>query len=181
MRKAILYAAMSLDGYLADEQGGLAWLEGDGSGEDRTAQWYEAFYDKVDCILMGRKTYQQITTELSPEVWMYGGKQSYVFTQQVQDPLPDITFTQRKPAELLRYLKHRKGKDIWICGGATLIEEMQREDLIDEYHLTLVPRLLGKGIPLFLPQNAGAALTLVACEQGNGMVDLIYRKREVEP
>lgn len=177
MRKAILYAAMSLDGYLADETGSVDWLEGDGSDEDLVSSWYETFFDSVDCVLMGRVTYEQITTELSPDIWMYGGKQTYVFTKTPQEPLPDIEFTQRNPVELLRWLKHRKGKDIWICGGAKLIEAMMAEDLVDEFHISLVPTLLGKGIPLFPTSDISRKLTLISTEKANGMVDLIYRKR----
>lgn len=173
MRNVILYVAMSLDGYLADETGGLDWLHGENPEE--LNQWYEEFYDSVDCILMGKRTYQQIAEELSPEFWIYGGKQSYVFTSTAQEEQPDIQFTQKQPGELVKYLKHRKGKDIWICGGAQLISTMIQEDLVDEYHITIIPTLLGGGIPLFPQGNPPKRLSLQSSRCDNGMVDLVYR------
>lgn len=176
MRKVILYAAMSLDGYLADKEGKVDWIGGDGSDLEAVSNWYEEFYHSVDCILMGRRTYEQIVTELSPDCWIYGGKQTYVFTHQEQEALPEIEFTQKSPQELLRWLKHRKGKDIWLCGGGDLIGQLVEEDLIDEYHLTLIPVLLGGGIPMFPPQAEAQRLKLISSRQGNGMADLVYEK-----
>lgn len=190
MRKVILYVAMSLDGYLADEQGGLDWIleagaveqaesaeKADGETREHTPSRYEQFYDTVDTVVMGRVTYEQISREISPDVWMYGGKKTYVLTKTAQNPLPDIEFTQREPGELIRYLKHRKGKDIWICGGARLISAMMTANLIDEYRISLVPVVLGKGIALFSPQEQGVKLQLQDCVPENGMVDLVYRPK----
>ncbi|MFI3254859.1 MAG: dihydrofolate reductase family protein [Eubacteriales bacterium] len=175
MRKVILYVATSLDGYLAEEQGGLDWLHGENPEE--ISPWYEEFYHSIDTILMGKKTYEQIAQELSPEFWIYGDKESYVFTHENQDNLDHIQFTDKKPSELLRYLKNRKGKDIWLCGGADLIAQMMEEDLIDVVHLSLIPTLLGKGIPLF-PKNEGEKrLSLESVKNDNGIVDLVYVKK----
>ncbi len=175
MRKLILYAAMSLDGYLADPQGGLDWLCGENPEESN--QWYEEFYDSIDCILMGKRTYQQIAEELSPEFWIYGEKQTYVFTTTPQEDLPQITFTEKSPTDLLRWLKHRKGKDIWLCGGAKLIESMIAEDLVDVYHISIIPTLLGEGISLFPKGKSIQTLSLQSSKQDNGIVDLVYVKR----
>ena len=51
MRKAVLYIAVSLDGYLADEQGGVSWLQGDGS-DPQAAGSYEAFLDTIDTVVL---------------------------------------------------------------------------------------------------------------------------------
>ena len=66
--KIVLYLAMSVDGYIADEQGGVSWLEGDGSKPD-TSGSYPAFYETVEAIVMGWTTYHQIVTALSPDIW----------------------------------------------------------------------------------------------------------------
>ena len=58
--KIVLYLAMSVDGYIADEQGGVSWLEGDGSKPD-TSGSYPAFYETVEAIVMGWTTYHQIS------------------------------------------------------------------------------------------------------------------------
>lgn len=72
MGKIVLYLAMSVDGYIADEQGGVGWLGGDGSEPDAPGS-YPAFYETVDTIVMGWTTYRQIVTELSPDSWPYEG------------------------------------------------------------------------------------------------------------
>lgn len=175
MRKLILYTAISVDGYLADPQGGLDWIKGDGS-EEGAMPWYEEFYHGVDTILMGRKTYRQITQEISPDVWLYGDKETYVFTNAEQGYMPKVHFTSRRPEELIRWLRHRKGGDIWLCGGATLIQPFVEMDLVDEYHLTTIPTLLGQGIHLFSQGGNQQRLRLVQTDTFNGMVDVVYRR-----
>lgn len=182
MRKVILYVAMSLDGYLADDQKSVNWIQGDGSSQE-DSPWYEAFYNTIDTILMGRGTYQQIIEEHSFGIWLYGDKKTYVFTHRGNEERGDnkeIIFTDRDPAAQINWLKHRKGGDIWLCGGADLIGQCLAQNLIDEYHITLIPTLLGDGLPLFptFPLDAKETpLTLVSCQQENGMLDLIYKKR----
>lgn len=66
MRKVILYIAMSLDGYIADENGGVSWLSGqDPAGESEGT--YPEFVRGIDTVVMGWETYHQVVTELSPE------------------------------------------------------------------------------------------------------------------
>lgn len=64
---------MSLDGYIADINGGVTWLEGDGSGTASMDSFF-SFYETIDTVVLGWKTYHQIMTELSPEEWPYKGK-----------------------------------------------------------------------------------------------------------
>lgn len=177
MRNVILYVAMSLDGYLADTNGSVSWIEGDGTG-DADMPWYEEFYNSIDTILMGRVTYEQITKEISPDIWMYGDKKTHVFTSGDEGESRDILFTNRSPSQVISWLKHRKGKDIWLCGGKQLITTCMQENLIDYYHITLIPTLLGGGTPLFSPETCNEKLQLVSCREHSGMVDLIYKKRE---
>ena len=59
MRKVILFIAMSLDGYIADEKGGVDWLDGQGD-DDENLDTYSEFVKDIDTILMGCKTYEQI-------------------------------------------------------------------------------------------------------------------------
>lgn len=175
MRKVILYVAMSLDGYLADQNGGVDWLLGE--NPEQISPWYEEFYHSVDTILMGNRTFQQINTELSPEFWIYGDKQSYVFCHSPQEDLPNITFYQRSPSQLVHWLKHRKGKDIWLCGGKDLIAQMMADDLVDQLHISIIPTLLGSGMPLFPQSDQETTLKLLSQRTENGIVDLRYEKR----
>ena len=85
MGKLVLYLAVSVDGYLADEQGGVGWLGGDGSEPENFGS-YPAFYETVEVILMGWSTYHQIVTALSPDSWPYEGRPCYVVTHRRASP-----------------------------------------------------------------------------------------------
>ena len=67
-REVILFIAASIDGFIADKAGGVAWLEENirGDEEDRS---YDEMYEKIDTVVMGRTTYDQVTQELSPDVY----------------------------------------------------------------------------------------------------------------
>lgn len=176
MRKVILYIAMSLDGFIADTRGGVDWLCGDGSDSDAPGS-YDTFIRDVDTVIMGRRTYDQVTDDLSPDVWPYEGRQTYVVTHHPQPDQPGICFTSDTPETLVRRLQAGDGKDIWICGGAQIAQTLLREDLIDRLQLTIIPTLLGDGVRLFdqLPQEQ--PLQLAHTRTDNGMVELTYERR----
>ena len=155
MGKTVLYLAMSVDGYIADEQGDVNWLGGDGSQPDAPGS-YPAFYDTVDTVVMGWTTYHQIVTELSPDSWPYQGRPCYVVTHRQE---PD-----------------REG-NIWICGGASVAGQLLKEGRIDRLWLSVIPTVLGKGVRLFPDMEQEFPLKLVGTEQYNGIVDLVYEKR----
>ena len=111
MRKAILYIAMSLDGYIADARGGVDWLTGDGSEPEHEGS-YPAFYHSIDTVIMGHTTYRQITCELSPGHWVYGDKKCYVITHQSLPAAEEAVFAASDPAQRRsgqRYLDLRRG------------------------------------------------------------------------
>lgn len=176
MRKVILYIAMSLDGFIADARGGVDWLCGDGSDSDAPGS-YDTFIRDVDTVIMGRRTYDQVTDDLSPDVWPYEGRQTYVVTHHPQPDQPGICFTSDTPETLVRRLQAGDGKDIWICGGTQIAQTLLREDLIDRLQLTIIPTLLGDGVRLFdrLPQEQ--PLQLAHTRTDNGMVELTYERR----
>lgn len=176
MRKAVLFIATSLDGYIADENGGVGWLEDAEDGlENSTAYW--DFIEGIDTILMGWNTYHQIITELSPERWIYGDFTTYVFTHRQKSPMDQIHFTEEGPADLLQKLKGQEGKDIWICGGASLVGQLMHADLIDRHVITILPILLGKGIRLFEEFPQVQPLSLIGMKQDGGTVELTYERR----
>lgn len=176
MREVVLYIAMSLDGYLADESGGVGWLEGQDSSVE-TPDTYSAFIENVDTVIMGGKTYRQVQEELSPDVWAYQGLMTYVVTRQRKPDQEEIRFTREDPCTLISRLKGEPGKKIWICGGAELIRQLRNADLIDVYDITVIPTLLGRGIRLFEENKGTIPLELLHHTVGNGMVELVYRRR----
>ena len=75
MRKVVLYIAMSLDGFIADEEGGVDWLRTE-DGVESTGSW-EEFSKTFDTIIMGWNTYHQVRFEFSPDEWVYKGYKKF--------------------------------------------------------------------------------------------------------
>ena len=176
MGKIVLYLAMSVDGYIADEQGGVGWLGGDGSEPDAPGS-YPAFYETVDTIVMGWTTYRQIVTELSPDSWPYEGRPCYVVTHRQEEDQEGICFWNGELTALADKLKAEREGNIWICGGASVAGQLLKEGRIDKLWLSVIPTVLGKGVRLFQEIPKELQMKLVGTELWNGIVDLVYEKR----
>ncbi|MBS7218394.1 MAG: dihydrofolate reductase [Oscillospiraceae bacterium] len=178
MRRMVLYIAMSLDGYLADPAGGVDWLAGQDPAWDGNGG-YASFVQTVDTVIMGRRTYDQITTQLSPGIWPYEGLSTWVLTHRsAPEAEGEIHFTAQSLDRLAAQLQALPGRDIWLCGGADLVRQALEQDLIDELRLTIIPTLLGAGIPLFNGLSGPKLLKLISLRSENGMVECIYHRRE---
>ena len=176
MRKVTLFIAMSLDGYVADKDGGVDWLNGqeeDGENMDT----YSEFIKTIDTIIMGWNTYHQVITELSPEEWVYPEQISYVITHREIPSTERIRFTSESPCDLVKRLREEEGNGIWICGGASIVRQLMETDLIDTLHISVIPTLLGDGVRLFGPLEKEQKLRLVKTQSYNGITDLVYEKR----
>ena len=176
MRKIVLFIAMSLDGYIADMDGKVDWLAGQDSnveGDDS----YADFINSVDTVIMGWTTYHQIVTDLSPGEWVYDNLQSYVITHRDCSPKSNVTFVSENPCTLVNSLKQKNGKDIWICGGADIVHQLMQNNLIDKYHISVIPTILGNGIRLFDVIDQKTDLRLITSKNSNGIVELVYQKR----
>lgn len=176
MRKISLFIAMSLDGYIADRNGSVNWLNGQENEEDNI-DVYSEFVKEIDTVIMGWNTYHQIVTELSPKKWVYDDFTTYVITHKTKKSSDKICFVNENPAELVKRLREKEGKGIWICGGANLIRQLIREDMIDCYYITIIPTILGAGIRLFGETDREIKLKLLRTQSYNGMTDLVYSKR----
>ena len=156
MRKVVLFIAMSLDGYIADGNGGVAWLNGHGN-DNENIDTYTEFTKDIDTVLMGWNTSHQVVTELSPQEWVYNKFTTYVL--------------------LLERLKQEAGKDIWICGGANLVQQLVSKNMIDKYYISVIPTLLGNGVRLLGNIDREIKLRLCKTQTYNGITDLIYMRR----
>lgn len=168
---------MSLDGYIADRQGGVRWL----CGEDADAEvpdTYRMFVREIDTVVMGWNTYHQIVTELSPHEWVYEGLDCYVLTHRTAEQKEGIRFTDEPPCELIRRLQRSAGKGIWVCGGADIVRQLLDEGLIDTFHISIIPILLGGGIRLFNILKMPVGLQLVRTRHYNGIVEMVYFRRK---
>ncbi len=170
-RKLKVFIATSLDGYITGENESLDWLfrvEGEGDNG------YGEFYETVDTILMGRKTYDWIMKHEKGE-FPYQGKKCYVFSRSVQPNTEFVTFVNQSPAQLIDKLKSQQGKGIWLMGGGELLHDFLKAKLVDELILTMAPAVLGSGTPLFGRGGVELDLTLRRVRQFNQFVELSYQ------
>lgn len=142
-----VYVATSLDGYIASKDGGIDWLM-DIPNPDGSDHGFSEFMQKVDAIVMGRNTFEQV---VSFGVWGYE-KPVFVLSNTLEK-VPDHL---KEKAEVLSgdidsiitYLKGQGYNDLYVDGGV-VIHSFLEKDLIDELIITRVSIILGSGIPLF--------------------------------
>lgn len=108
---------------------------------------------------------------------VYDNLQSYVITHRGYSSTSNIIFVSESPCMLVNSLKQKNGKDIWICGGADIVHQLMQNNLIDKYHISVIPTILGNGIRLFDVINRKTDLQLITSKSSNGIVELVYQKR----
>jgi len=147
MRKIILYIAQSLDGFIADKVGSVAFLD-NFSDQELTDHDYHEFYSKIDTTLMGKNTYRQLLGFDVP--FPYPDLKNYVFTNDRHKKKDThVKYISENAASFMAGLKEKDGKNIWLVGGCALNTFCLEHHLIDEVWLFIVPMILGKGIPVF--------------------------------
>lgn len=176
MRSVNLFIAMSLDGYIADKNGDVSWLGGEAQEENDMVS-YEKFIKDMDTVIMGAKTYRQLVEDILPNEWYYSDLTTYVITHHPEISSENIKFTKEDPINLIARLRKEPGKGIWICGGASVINQLIKADFIDKYIINVIPTLLGGGIPLFSSMEMEKKLKLIGTKTYNGIVDLVYERR----
>lgn len=174
--KLILYIAMSLDGYIADKDGGIGFLEETATSLPDLG--YEEFYSSIGAIIFGGKTYRQVKNELSPDKWMYEGMPCYICTRQQQPHDPNVHFTDLPPTQLLETIQKEHPGNTWLMGGGEIIRRFMQESLIDEYRIYVMPTILGEGIPLFPASFPKANLKLTSCKNFGEIVELVYKRAD---
>ena len=173
MASVLLYIAISIDGYIAKKDGSVDWLSVvDGSDSD---YGYYTFYDSVDALIMGSKTYQQI---LDFGEWPYAGKPSYIFTRQaLESSRDDVIFVSEGPLDVMRRLEAEGMKRVWMVGGGQIIASFIKNGLIDEYIISIIPTILGEGIPLFQAPLPEMSLEVVESTlySSSGLLQVHYK------
>jgi dihydrofolate reductase len=183
------YAAMSLDGFIAEADDTLDWLLGyEGSYEGEDAEpgpmsgggSYEAFYEQVGALVSGSVTYEFVLDHMDDESWPYKGKPCWVLTSRdLRVPEAegvDVRFASGSVAELHAEMVAAAGeRNVWIIGGGNVASQFADEGLLDEVHVTVVPVVLGEGKPLFDRRLPGGPLQLLGSRAfETGMVELRY-------
>jgi dihydrofolate reductase len=178
------YAAMTLDGFIAESDDTLDWLtKYDGSYDGPNAETfkgsYDRFYENVGALVMGSATYQFVLDE--SDVWHYANVPSWVLTTRdlpVHPGAGDATihFGPREVTELAEEMRAAAGdRNVWVVGGGNVASQFADAGLIDEVIVTVLPVVLGEGKPLFDRRMPGGPMQLTACHAwDNGMVELSY-------
>lgn len=174
MTEVLLYIASSLDGYIARKDGSIDWLSIVETPD--TDYGYREFYQSIDALVMGRKTYDLC---LSFGEWPYPDKSAYIFTrQELTSERDDVTFISALPNQFMANVAAKGYRRIWLVGGGELVAEFERHSLIDEYIISIIPVFLGEGILLFPPPGPETILELTGSQfYSTGLVQLKYRKK----
>ncbi|MDL2314797.1 dihydrofolate reductase family protein [Bacteroidales bacterium OttesenSCG-928-C19] len=177
MRKLILYIATSIDGYIAKPNNDLGFLKiVEKEGED---YGYAEFTANIDTIILGRKTYDWVLNEIGSSHYDNGGNDVYVITRTQRPSIGKTTFYTGNLVELVQQLKNESGKDIFCDGGAEIVNELLKNDLIDEFIISVVPILVGNGIRLFKDGRPEQQLEFVSAKTfDTGLTQLHYRKHK---
>ena len=149
MKKIKLYIATSIDGHIARNDGDIDWLT-DYPITSELNYGYDEFYNSVDTVLMGGRTYRELLC--MDVLWTYRDKMTYVITRNPLGEKENILFISDNVIETISQLRKVEGRDIWLVGGGELTSMLLNNNLIDEMIITTIPIILGSGIPLF-PNN----------------------------
>lgn len=175
MSKTIFYGAISLDGYLAGKDGDMSWAERHlASGED---YGYAELVGSCGSALVGRKTFE---FELGAAPDMERILPTYVLTEQPLRfdgaKLPGVSFIGGDLREVVATIKQKHAGDVFVAGGADLVDGMLVMGLLDELRLFVTPDLLGGGVKLFKGSSIKGALELVSNQSyKTGLVELRYQ------
>ncbi len=172
--KIILNLAISLDGYIASEDGGYDWIVGDGDTALDTDKKYEfdKFVESIDVVVMGKKCYDQNMHN------DYKNKKVYVATSQKIKDHDHVQFINGDINKIILEEKEKEGSNVYLYGGGVLVDSFLKADIIDEFIIGIIPIILGKGIPLFLENNPMITLHLDDYIIENGITILKYSKRK---
>lgn len=173
IRKVIVYIAMSIDGYIARPDGDISWLSSvEVPGED---YGYSQFINSVDTVILGRKTYEKVLSFGMP--FPHSDKQCYIITHTPKPPEGTIEFYTGDIPVLVGALRSEQGKNIFVDGGAQIVNEFMKHQLVDEFIISIIPVFLGSGIQLFNDGRPEATMKLTNSQSfPSGLVQLHYSR-----
>jgi dihydrofolate reductase len=166
------FLAASLDGFIAGPNDELDWLPG--HGEDGAEDTFTPFFAEIGAMLMGRRTFDVVRG--FGGAWPYGETPILVATSRpLEGARPSVRRVHGPIGEMIEEARRVAGqRDVYIDGGA-LFRSALEVGLVDVLTLTLVPVVLGAGIPLFAGAGRKELSLVQAREIGAGMVQLRYR------
>ena len=177
----------SLDGFIARKDGSVDWMETSdefADGETMDPGFVEAFLKTIDCYVMGSHTYETaLRFESQGLGWAYGTKPTFVLThRELPRPRETVEFFSGDLAQLVNGRLRPGFRSIWFVGGGQVSAECLRLGLADDVRYSILPILIGDGIPFFDKLDRGVALHLAEVKAyKSGMVGLRYEVRTVGP
>jgi dihydrofolate reductase len=184
--RVTIHMVASLDGFIARKDGRVDWLETSdvyAAGESMDPASIEAFLKTIDCYVMGSRTYETaLGFESKGFGWAYGDKPTFVLTsRELPRTRVTVEFHQGDLAPFLRELRSRF-RSTWVVGGGAVSSECLRLGLVDEVRYSVLPILIGEGIPFFGKLDGDAPLHLAEVKAyKNGMLGLRYEVRSDSP
>lgn len=171
-RKLILYIAMSLDGFIAKSDDDISFLSMvEEQGED---YGYNDFLKTVDAVILGGRTYDKVLS--MGYDFPHADKDAYVISRFPRDTKGKEKFYSDDLKKLVLDLKMKKGKHVFIDGGAFVVNELLKDKLIDEVYISVIPIILGGGVRLFGDRNPEQRLELINCRSfKKGLVQMHYK------
>jgi len=162
------FLGASLDGFIAEADGGLGFLK----PFEQEEHGYAEFYASVDTLLMGRKTYE---TVLGFGAWPFGDRRVAVLSRQAREPRFNERFVRGEPAEVLAALGAEGARHVYADGGE-VVTRFLAASLLDSLTVSIVPVLVGTGVRLFATSPGRHGLTLESARTlPSGVVQLRYR------
>jgi dihydrofolate reductase len=200
-RSVVAATFVTLDGYMVGPDEDISWVAV-GFDPEMQADLAESMISEFDLFLFGRVTYD-IFAEYWPNAVPYDEGDDVRPSEGKEDPriiralneLPKLVLSKTldRPEwnntrvidggleDEIRRLKQEAGKSISIQGSASIVQALERADLIDEYRLFVHPVLLGDGKPLFATGINRQDFELARIKPyANGVVAMSYRRKEVE-
>jgi dihydrofolate reductase len=170
-RKVVIFIAASLDGFISAGNDDLSFLDiVQRKGED---YGYQEFIGSVDTVIMGRRTWEWILRHMKE--FPHAGVETFIITHRKEQDSGMLKFYGGDLKELVSGLKVRSGKNIFVDGGANIINQLLKEGLIDEMIISFIPVLLGEGIRLFSGESKPDKLTLQSMRHyDSGLVRVHY-------
>jgi dihydrofolate reductase len=172
--------AASLDGFIARKDGSVDWLETSdefADGDTLDPAFVEEFLKTIDCYVMGSRTYETaLRFEAQGFGWSYGDKPTFVLTRRELPRVRDtVEFHSGDLAQFVNVHLRPRFRSIWFVGGGTVSGECLRRSLADEVRYSILPILIGDGIPFFEQIDRDVALHLTEVKAyKSGMVALRF-------
>lgn len=140
--KISVYIALSIDGYIARKDDSLDWLDRVGGFDEDYG--FQQMLDGIDALIIGRKTYEIASTVPDP----YPGKRVVVLSNTLGSVKAGMELYKGNLSDLAEKLYKEGVKHIWVDGGSTISQFLDLE-LVDQMTLSVIPIVLGSGLPLF--------------------------------